>query len=467
MSKGLWSLVLQMSRLGGNVVFFLAMARLLPVADLGAFATGLALFRWMQVVHKGGIADAVVLTAPGDMRRMDALFWLAQLMTLGICLLALGLMVLAAWGIGALEGMGPVIATLMLVPLFQGLSAVQEAQLRQALRLKALACRTAFVQLVSALGGFALYALGAGLWSLVGFAVLNAALSAVLSWRMARWWPQAGPDRGAIRAIAPEVFAIAGRGLVAGAALPLLQLALGLVYGGAVAGGFQIAQRIFQLLDAVTLAPIRFLVLPMLWRAKGQGPALVRRVIGAAASLSAPFYVMAALWAQPVLVWLLGRPAGEIAAPMVQIMAALGPVASLVLALDQALVAQKSAGRALWRACLTLAFTVVFVALALPVSAYAGIGSYVLAAYLALAVTLGRSLRLIGVRPQDVARALALPYILSAGLGVCLWRLGTLVAEWPLLWQLMGQGALMLVACLPFWAVVLRRSRGRSMPPHA
>ncbi|WP_339109698.1 oligosaccharide flippase family protein [Thioclava sp. GXIMD4216] len=420
MSKALWSVVLQLSRLGGNVIFFLAMARLLPVADLGAFATALAVFRWSQVLHKGGIADAVVLTAPADAARLAALFWLAQALTVGIAVLALGLIGLAYLGVGALQDMQAQIATLLLVPLFQGASAVQEAQLRQALRLRALALRTAAVQLLSGAGGFALYAMGGGVWSLVGFAVINAVASALLSWRMARWWPSDGPRLVQMRALAPEVMAIAGRGLVAGAALPLIQFLLGLVYGGAIAGGFQIAQRIFQLVDALTLAPLRFLVLPVMMRAKDRSAGLVVRVLRLAALVSAPAYMAVAVWALPVLNALLGASAAGLAAPMVQALAALGPVATTVLGVDQALVVRKGAGRAFLRAGLGLGLSAGCVVLMVPVSAQAMILGHVLASYLALGLFLPRMLRLIGLEVRALLWAVGLPYLLCAGLAACL-----------------------------------------------
>jgi O-antigen/teichoic acid export membrane protein len=75
-SLGLWSIILQWSRFAIAAIVFICIANWLSLAEIGAFAMAAAPLRFLQVVHRTGITDAVIVARanPANGMQTDALF---------------------------------------------------------------------------------------------------------------------------------------------------------------------------------------------------------------------------------------------------------------------------------------------------------------------------------------------------------------------------------------------------------
>ncbi|WP_282078383.1 oligosaccharide flippase family protein [Epibacterium ulvae] len=435
-SHAIWSVVLQFSRFGGNALVFLAMARFLTIEQIGAFGMAYAPVRWAQVLHKSGILSSVVVVVrrkkdnaevEQDDPAFTALFWLAMLASALVC----GLIFLLALGLGRFSSIDASVDDMMLamliVPIAFGVSSVPEGLLQKNMQVKAIALRTLAVQLGSAAVALVLAMQGYGGWAMVWFAIMNAVLSSVASVFLAGWWPKGGPDLARMRAHLPQMSAISGRGLVAGGVHALLQFSVGLAFGLAGAGAFQIAQRIHQILDALCLAPVRFLVLPLFSKAteKGDGTlpgAMVLRALTIAGLISAPVYCGTILVAAPVLTLVIGAENASHAVPTLQILCCVGLSLSTGAILSQALTAVGRAGLAFWRVVGTLVITVLLAGPSMLVSVEAVTLGYVIAAYASMWIFLQRTTQIFDLTPRQAFTALARPY------------LAALIAFGPLFW---------------------------------
>ncbi len=249
-----WAAVLQWSRLGVSAMVFLIAARLLPLDALGQFAVVLAPVRLLQNALRIGFSEVVILGTGhrAEARRLAALSILSgSLLTLGI---------LAVSVVTAL----PLLATLSVLPLIGAMGAVSEGVLRRRGRLRDLALRTCGAQAAAACGaGIALWG-GAGIWSLALFALTSAAVTAALSIRAAPIAPRWSGLRRRARPLLRRSAEIAGRDMLSSGLFPMAQILVAAFFGLTAAGAFQVAIRLVQLTEALTLAPLRLTLLPVL-----------------------------------------------------------------------------------------------------------------------------------------------------------------------------------------------------------
>ena len=364
-SLGLWSILLQWGRFGIAAAVFLLIARWLSLPEIGAFAIAAAPVRFLQVVHRNGIAEAVILARNGPMpvRDTDALFALSLLAAAGSISILL-MTVEAAQRFGDVsQPIGPMIAGLALVLFFNGVAAVPEGLLRQQLRVKALAIRTLAVQSVAAAAAIWAASLGAGPWSLVLFLLLNAAFGATTALILAQWAPHRWPKKADLFRVTPGFINLSGQALVGNALQPLLQLGVGISMGLADAGAFQIALRFLGLLDTIAVAPLRFLALPLLSviaKAPNQmGTALLRglRITGLVIAL---VYLGAAAVAPYILSVFIGSGHAGSSVGLLQVLCFYGLANATSMILMQALIASGHARLVLWRNVAMLGLTAIF-----------------------------------------------------------------------------------------------------------
>ena len=359
MTHGAWSFVLSWSRVGINAALFLAATRVLTLAEIGMFATAFAPIRLLQAVQKAGVSDAVVLF--GDKgRRQSALLTLS---------LAFGAVFATAFAlIGAV--VSPMLLALSPIPLLTAIGAVPEGILRHRLALRALALRTLVAQLSAAALALWLLSHGYGAWALVTFAVANAALTNVLSAILARWWPKAWPRRRDVTLIQAKTVQISTRALLNTSQMPLAQIAVGLTLGPVAAGAFQIATRMLELIDALTLSPLRYIALPELARADDVGRAIQNQT-RRAATLAAWVWGGTLAATQPLLTVAVGPTHAPAATPVLQALAALGLLSALMMPVTQALTAKGLTSLPLKRAALSLTLSAVLLIPATQISATA------------------------------------------------------------------------------------------------
>jgi len=364
-SLGLWSVVLQWSRFGIAALVFLIIARWLDLAEIGAFAVAAAPLRFLQVAHRTGITDAVIVlrTGPNKSRNTDALFvWslLVSFFSSGVLLFAANLT--SEFSTSAAE-IAAMMTYLAAVPLLNGLAAVPEGILRRNLRIRALALRTLAVQLCAAVASVLAAAQGLGAWSLVLFLLVNGGLGAITAGVLARWRPRSLPTRADMRRTTPLFMLLCGQGLAANALQPMLQLGVGIWLGMADAGAFQIALRFLGLLDAVAVAPMRFLALPVL-SALGTSSrnrvAMMVRAQRLTMLVIAPVYFGAAAVAPSILLVFVGSDHATASAALLQILCVVGFANAACMVLMQASIADGHARLALWRSLALLLLSAVF-----------------------------------------------------------------------------------------------------------
>lgn len=482
--QAFWSVVLQFSRFGGNAVVFLVMARFLTIEQIGAFGMAYAPVRWLQVLHKTGISNSVVVTLrrkedsaiTDDDPVFTALFWLSMAATL---LMVVGILALALV-LGAVQQTDQPVDQMMLVLILVlvafALSSVPEGLLRKNLQIRAIALRTLAVQILSAGLAVILAIYGFGGWALVGFAVMNAVLSSVISIAMAGWMPSGGPNISQMRARIPQTAAISGRALLSGSIYAILQFSIGLVLGLQAAGAFQIAQRVYQILDALCLAPIRFLVLPLFSRTAEIGDGTlpgktIERGLYVTGLLSAPFYVGTIAIAGPALTLIIGAENASHSILPLQLLCVLGlPMASLTI-LTQALTVVGHAGLAFHRTLWMLLGTVAFSLPALLISVEAVTLCFVVVSYLVLLIFFRKLEPILGLSGSRAFGAVARPYIACIMAVVPVWGAATyLLAHtamfgWAVLLLMLPTvaagylGMLMLIA--PAALTELRKALGR------
>jgi len=354
-----WSFVLQWSRVGVNAALFLVATRFLSLAEIGLFATAFAAFRMTQGFHKAGIVETIVVRGTTQMR-LETLFALSVGTGLGLSL------VFAAVGLSSSQ---PLVLTMALIPFANGLGAVSEGLLRRRLNIRALAIRTAAVQSAAALGALWILTLGYGVWALVFFAVANATLAAFVSIALARWRPRRLGDKRLLPSLVRPIWQITARDFAGSGLLPVTQLAVGGVLGLTAAGAFQIATRMLGLLDALTLAPLRFVALPQLAKAGVTHLAAnfathMRATVGLAA------WVWAGTWiaAPDILTLAVGAEHADAATGPLRALCLFGMTAAVLMPVNQALTARGHAGLVLTRTFVKCALAAAFVLPALWVS---------------------------------------------------------------------------------------------------
>ncbi|MFT4707797.1 MAG: succinoglycan exporter [Ascidiaceihabitans sp.] len=370
-----WAVLLQWLRIGINAFVFLIAARALSLEQFGAFATAFAMIKLTQGIHKAGIGETVVIKSATSLR-LHALFGLALIA--GIFLSTLYF--LMAFGFGLATSF----YVLGLIPTVLGISAVSDGLLRKRLNIRALALRTASAQGIAAMVAlWSLYA-GAGVVALVIFTVLNSTLSAIISIFLAGWIPTKFPAAKHIRLTFMTVLRISGRDVLNSGVMPLAQIGIGFFIGLPSAGAFQIATRVLSMLDALTLAPLRYLALPKF--ASLKNPTAFNVEINQCLRLSA----ICACW-----VWfglasstpqVLGLVVGDTHAlavtPILQALIPLGLCAALGMPFTQALIARGASKLILRRAILTFGLSAT---VTIPMLKYSG-------AHVAIALSLANTL---------------------------------------------------------------------------
>lgn len=413
---GLWSAVLQWGRFGISALVFLIVIRWLSLAEIGAFAIAAAPLRFLQVVHRAGIADAAIIAQNGDAQDRDttALFALSLLAALALALTLLLGAGLARPYSSADIPIAAMIAALALVPLLNGIAAVPEGLLRARLKIKALAIRTVALQTVAAAVTFWAAKQGAGPWSLVLFLLVNAALGAVTAAFMAGWVPRIWPRRADLGRMVPVFLKLSGQALLANALQPALQLGVGIWLGVVDAGSFQIALRFLALLDAVAVAPLRFLALPLLAaRAKTPdqiGPAVLQglRLNGLVVCV---VYLGAAAVAPDILSVFVGVDHAGTTAPLLQLFCLFGLAQAVTMVPMQALIATRQVRWVLWRNLAMLVLTGVLAWPALAHSATATAASAAAAALIMATVVFLVVPARVGIQVPQATRLLLGPVL--------------------------------------------------------
>ena len=353
MTPRFWAFTLQWSRIGVNTAVFLLAARFLTLSEIGSFATVFAPIKLAQGVHKVGIVEAVLIRKPSAIR-LNAMF--------GFSIVS-GLLVAAAFCLFAqLTNLPWSLSILGLIPIFLGFSAVSEGLLRKQMRFRAMATRTLFSQGVAGFVTFFAISKGAGAEALVAFAMINVTLSALVSITLAGWWPSANATTKQMLQTSKLVLKIAGRDTLNSGVLPMAQIAIGLRFGLAEAGAFQIALRMLGMIDALTLSPLRLHILPHLAGMNDREAFKKQTIVTFKLSMCLSCWIVfgAAAVEGDFLVLLIGNENATTSAPAFTALIPLSLCAAAAMPFAQALIADGHVGFVLKRAVVLMTLSAVW-----------------------------------------------------------------------------------------------------------
>ena len=257
MTSRYWAFLLQWSRIAINTAVFLLAAHYLSLSEIGAFATIFAPIKLAQGLHKVGIVEVVLIKKPTTIR-LNALF--------GFSIVASAIFTIAFYVFAFIVDLAWSLCALGFIPAILGFSSLSEGLLRKRMQFRSMAIRTIFSQSLAGLVTLFLILNGQGAEALVTFAVVNVALSAIISVSLAGWWPNTRTVPKHWFLTSKPVLKITGRDALNSGILPLAQIGIGLRFGLVEAGAFQIATRMLGMIDALTLSPLRLYALPQLAR---------------------------------------------------------------------------------------------------------------------------------------------------------------------------------------------------------
>ena len=276
-----------------NLTIFLVLARLLTPEEFGLVA--LAAVFTTVATDLGGYALTQVLIqrkqlSPG---LCDAVFLLVLVLALAA---AAGFVALAPW-IAALFG-APLLADLLrwlsVTVVLNAAAAVPLALLTRDLRFAAIAKRSLAMIAGGGVVGISLALGGYGPWALVGQALAQATISALLLFAAAPWRPGRRASFHHLREIAAYASGVVGNRLVGLADERAPQVVIGLVLGPAAVGYYSIAMRLIDILIRLFVVPINQVALPAIAKVQ-EDPTQVRSImatgIAAATLISCPAFI--------------------------------------------------------------------------------------------------------------------------------------------------------------------------------
>jgi O-antigen/teichoic acid export membrane protein len=179
---------------------FIVISRQLQPAEFGLVALAMSVIGVLTLLSDSGLATFVVRQKELDERTRSTAFWTS----VGIALVLAALLVLLATPLSALFGepdLAPVLRVLALGVVLTGLNSVPTALLRRDMRFKSLAVRGTIATVVGSAAAIVLALLGAGVWALVVQSLVRGALSVVIIWFSARWFPRQLPHPATARAM--------------------------------------------------------------------------------------------------------------------------------------------------------------------------------------------------------------------------------------------------------------------------
>ena len=183
-----WTLLRTVSsRLVSSLVFFV-LARLLDPADFGTVALASVFVVLLSLLVESGFGEALVQRGTVTARDLDTGFWANTAMGIGLACLLAGTAPLIAAPFHQPD-LGPVLQVLSPALVLAGLSSVPQALLRRELAFRQLALRGIAGTVAGGVVGVGMALAGFAVWSLVGQALANALIGAVVLWLGCSWRP--------------------------------------------------------------------------------------------------------------------------------------------------------------------------------------------------------------------------------------------------------------------------------------
>jgi O-antigen/teichoic acid export membrane protein len=262
-ARGLfWSILQTWSGMVFGFVVLIVLGRLLGPEAYGLLAMAMIVITFGDLfVSDSGFGEAIIQRKELNDDHCDAAFWLL----LGSSVVAMAVFMVIAPLVAASFDQ-PLVADLvrvlsLILPL-SALSAVPSALLSRELRFRALAARG----LISGTGGgiaaIGMALAGWGVWSLVGFHLVQKVLAVAVAWTAHRWRPRFSFSSRHARELWTFSIAMFGIRVLQFAEMALMRGLLGFFFGPVVLGYFFMARRVTNLMHQLLTTPTSRVALP-------------------------------------------------------------------------------------------------------------------------------------------------------------------------------------------------------------
>ncbi len=255
-SSVFWSSVRNWGVRLGSVAVFVVLARILPPAELGLFASAAAIIALAEIFAENGVSDAVVQRKKVDVRLLSTALWINLILALLMCS-ALWAAAPAIERALAAPGLAVVLVPVAFGVVLNSMSYVPQAVMRRNFKFRWLGIRALIATGVSGIIGIAMALAGFGVLSLIVQFIVMGVLNAILVWRGADWRPQLTVDMNdaiSLSKFGAKIFFGKILSFISGRSIELI---IASCFGPAILAIFLMGNRInavlMQMLSAVTI----------------------------------------------------------------------------------------------------------------------------------------------------------------------------------------------------------------------
>jgi O-antigen/teichoic acid export membrane protein len=275
-ARGLfWSITLTWTGMVSGFVILVALGRLLGPESYGLVTMAMIVIGFGDLfVVDSGFGAAIIQRKELNDDHCDAAFWLL----VGSSVIAMAVFMVVAPLVAASFDQPLVtdlIRALSLTLPLGALSAVPSALLSRELRFRALAARRFISGTGGGIAAIGMALAGWGVWSLVGFHLVQKALAVVVAWTAHRWRPRFSFSSVRARELWSFSMAMFGIRVLQFAEMAMLRGLLGLFFGPAVLGYFFMARSVTRLMHDLLTAPTSRVGFKLI--ASGRNGSCVRR----------------------------------------------------------------------------------------------------------------------------------------------------------------------------------------------
>jgi PST family polysaccharide transporter len=402
------------SRLVGSAVF-IVLARMLEPADFGTVALASVFVVLISVLVESGFAEALIQRDQVTPKDLNTAFWVNNAIGIALATVLIVFADVIAEPLGQPQ-LAPVLRVLSAVFIFAALASVPQAILRRELAFRAIAVRGVAATLAGGAVGIAMAIAGAGVWSLVGQMVANAAVGTVILWAMCSWRPGRSVSSSSLRELLRFSGKILGERLALFASRRSDDLLIGLVLGPVALGLYTVAYRILLILTETIIWTIEGVAFPMLSRLQNDRARRTRAFCSLTrlcAAVTVPVFLALVVLA-PELTQVAFGPRWLAAIPLMQALALVGIPHAAVYCNKAALNAAGRPDLSLRIALLTCVITVIAFALVVHWGVLAVAVSFAVCSYLLVPVSLWSAIRVLDLDAKTYLRLFVAP-LLSGG----------------------------------------------------
>lgn len=330
-----WGVVNQAVQQVARLVVQLVLTRLLAPSAFGLLALSYVVVNFGALLSGVGFSQALVQRERLEDDLVDAAFVGSAMLGAGLAAVVLAAATPLASMLGDAE-VAPILRVLGLVFVFQGVEGVPNGMLRRHLRFRPFVLSSTIATVVGAAVGVAMAARGAGVWSLVGFAMSEAVLAATLAWvfaiRAGVWRPRVTRHLRPLRDVLGYSSAVTSNRMLSYGSRNVDNVIVGRVLGAAALGHYNLAYRVMLFPIQRATDVVASVSLPAFARVQGD-PERLRsgylRAVRLLAALIVPVTVGVAVTADHLVPVVFGAQWTPAVVPL-QVLACSGPALALM-----------------------------------------------------------------------------------------------------------------------------------------